>query len=211
MPSPPSEFRDTLPPQSPRRAIVLSLDPATAVRVQQVLDHSDGLRFEVQTVADTETVLEILRSESAHALLIDLRGRETDRLQPVVQTREVLARLPIIVLSDRDDSMEALQALRLGAQDYLVDALEDPPALRRSLRHALERHRLIAELLVARHRAQFVATHDPLTQLPNRALLHDQLTRSLRGTTARSPSCSSTSTASRRSTTRRATAWATSC
>ncbi len=179
MPSTPSEFRDTPPPHSPRRAIVLSLDPATAVRVQRILDHSDGLRFVVQTVAETGAVLEILRTESAHALLIDLRGREADRLQPVVQTREVMARLPIIVLSDRDDSMEALQALRLGAQDYLVDGLEDPPALRRSLRHALERHRLIAELLVARHRAQFMATHDALTQLPNRALLHDQLGRSL--------------------------------
>ena len=133
MPSTPSEFRDTPPPHSPRRAIVLSLDPATAVRVQRILDHSDGLRFVVQTVAETGAVLEILRTESAHALLIDLRGREADRLQPVVQTREVMARLPIIVLSDRDDSMEALQALRLGAQDYLVDGLEDPPALRRSL------------------------------------------------------------------------------
>lgn len=177
--SPGSDFRDTPSPSTPRRALVLSIDTLCGVRVQRLLDCTAGPRFAVETVSDTREVLAIVREERVHALLIDLRGRVLDRLEPVVQTREVVSRLPIIVLSDRDDSSEALQALRLGAQDYLVDALDDPPALRRSLRHALERHRLVAELLVARHRAQFVATHDALTQLPNRVLLQDQLERSL--------------------------------
>ena len=179
MPRPKSDFRDTPEPRSPRRALVLSLDPACGVHLEDCLEGGDALRFEVRPVACTDEALAVLRAERVDVLLVDLRGRAEERLTPVVQTREVLARLPIIVLSDRDDSEEAVQALRLGAQDYLVDALHDPPALRRSLRHALERHRLLAELLIARHRAQFVATHDALTQLPNRILLHDQLARSL--------------------------------
>lgn len=179
MASPASEFRDTPPPQLPLRAVVISVDVHCGARLERLLQPSVGEPFRVDRVADAEQALLLLKRERRHVLFIDLRGRGSERLSPLVQTREVMARLPIIVLSDGDDRTEALQALRFGAQDYLVDALDDPPALRRSLRHALERHRLVAELLVARHRAQFVATHDALTQLPNRFLLHDQLGRSL--------------------------------
>ncbi|MGH0031974.1 MAG: putative bifunctional diguanylate cyclase/phosphodiesterase [Myxococcota bacterium] len=155
------------------------MDVHCSSRLERLLQPSVGQPFRVDRVSDAGEALDLIKRERRHVLFIDLRGRGSDRLTPLVQTREVLARLPIIVLSDRDDRTEALQALRFGAQDYLTDAFDDPPALRRSLRHALERHRLVAELLVARHRAQFVATHDALTQLPNRTLLHDQLGRSI--------------------------------
>ena len=179
MSSPPSEFRDTPTPRLPLRAVAISMDVHCGARLEQMLQPSVGQPFRVVRVRDAEEALELLKRERRHVLFIDLRGRGSDRLAPLVKTREVMARLPILVLSDRDDRTEALQALRFGAQDYLIDALDEPEALRRSLRHALERHRLVAELLVARHRAQFVATHDALTQLPNRFLLRDQLARSL--------------------------------
>ena len=87
--------------------------------------------------------------------------------------------LPILVLTDSYDPNEAQRALRLGAQDVLSCSRARAPGLRRALRHALERHAVVSDLLEARHQAQFVATHDPLTQLPNRVLLREQLSREM--------------------------------
>lgn len=84
---------------------------------------------------------------------------------------------PIIVLAERDDPDAALESLREGAQDYLDIHSESPRRIARCIRHAIERYRLVTELREARERAQFAATHDPLTQLPNRHLFEEQIRR----------------------------------
>ena len=53
---------------------------------------------------------------------------------------------PIVVLTGTDDDAVATEALRAGAQDYLVKGTIDPEALLRAIRYANERHALKAEL-----------------------------------------------------------------
>ena len=130
----------------------------------------------VEHVADA---LELLRVCRFQALLLDLASLGGSRLDALDRIRLVGLRVPVVLLSDRDDPVEAQSALRGGAQDYLDLASEGPRRLPRALLYAVERHQLIADLLVSRHRAQLAATHDPLTQLPNRYLLLQQMERVL--------------------------------
>ncbi|HXG46073.1 MAG TPA: PAS domain S-box protein, partial [Methylomirabilota bacterium] len=53
----------------------------------------------------------------------------------------VAPRVPAILLTGTDDEQLALQAMRDGAQDYLVKGHLDPRSLARSLRYAIERKR----------------------------------------------------------------------
>ena len=68
--------------------------------------------------------------------LPDCRGLET--------FRRLAARapdIPIIVLTGSDDKAVAGEAVRLGAQDYLVKGFVDHELVDRAVRYALERHR----------------------------------------------------------------------
>jgi diguanylate cyclase (GGDEF)-like protein len=69
--------------------------------------------------------------------------------------------VPLVVLTGRDDEELAVQAVREGAQDYLVKGQAEAALLSRALRHAMQRHRLQTTL-------QNLSVMDELTGLHNR-------------------------------------------
>jgi diguanylate cyclase (GGDEF)-like protein len=79
---------------------------------------------------------------------------------------------PVLVLSGRTDDELAVEAIRAGAQDFLLKRRTDGVAIVRAVRFAVERNRIVTELA---HRA----LHDPLTGLPNRTLFLDRLQQAL--------------------------------
>jgi PleD family two-component response regulator len=53
--------------------------------------------------------------------------------------------VPLIVLTGLDDEALAAEAMKEGAQDYLIKGQIESRALPRALRHAIERHRMQTE------------------------------------------------------------------
>jgi diguanylate cyclase (GGDEF)-like protein len=76
--------------------------------------------------------------------------------------------VPVVILARGDDPSVGVQAIRDGAQDYLLESAADPDTLYQAIRHAIARK----GTEVGRVRR---ALHDSLTGLPNRALLLDRL------------------------------------
>lgn len=69
--------------------------------------------------------------------------------------------VPIIVVTDEPDEDAAVSTVQAGAQDYLVKSEISPSLLVRSIRHAIERHRLFSAL-------RSLSLIDDLTGLYNR-------------------------------------------
>ena len=67
------------------------------------------------------------------------------------------------MVADSDDAAQAVQALRIGIQDYVIRGESEPVSLGRSIRHAIERHRLLRKLRQAGDQARFLATHQHQT------------------------------------------------
>src|ERR1700691_1130423 len=78
-------------------------------------------------------------------LLLDMGLPDGHGLDTVRRAHAAAPGVPMIVLTGLDDEALAAQAMKEGAQDYLIKGQIENRALPRALRHAIERHRMQAE------------------------------------------------------------------
>ncbi len=83
------------------------------------------------------------------AILLDLTLPDAEGLCTVERLRESAPHIPVVVLSNHADVPLAVEAVRAGAQDYLVKGRIDGDLLTRTLHYAIER-RLAEERIEAR-------------------------------------------------------------
>ena len=109
-----------------------------------------------------------LAEEECTCVLLDLALPDADGLEAVAAVRSAFPELPLVVLTGDDDDARAIDAVRRGAQDYMVKRRFDGAVLGRAINHAIERKR--TESSLARG-----ALYDALTGLANRRLLLERL------------------------------------
>jgi signal transduction histidine kinase len=93
----------------------------------------------------------MLRQMAIDVVILDLSLPDTRWLKALYQFRATAPAVPVIVLGGDADEAIALEALRAGAQDYVLKPLPDGATLHRILRYARERQHLLKELDVAVH------------------------------------------------------------
>jgi len=74
--------------------------------------------------------------------LLDLGLPDAQGLETVRRAHAVAPDVPVIVLTGLDDEALAAEAMKEGAQDYLIKGQIENRALPRALRHAIERQRM---------------------------------------------------------------------
>lgn len=109
--------------------------------VQEYLKMVDTT-FEITHVGRLAEAITHLESNSTSLILLDLSLPDSKGLETVEQIVDVAADIPLIVMTGLDDKDVALQALKLGAQDFLTKGNFDEKLLERSIQYAAERHQL---------------------------------------------------------------------
>jgi diguanylate cyclase (GGDEF)-like protein len=163
----------------PIRILLVEDDAADAASLRRLLRASREVRFEVSEARSVEDALRRLRDDRFHAVLLDLSLEEGQGLEALARARIAAATVPIIAMASQADEDLAVRALRFGAQDYLVKGVSDAQLVVRTVRHAVERHRILTDLASARQREHYLAMHDSLTGLSNRSSFLDHLRRTL--------------------------------
>src|SRR5204862_1143637 len=82
-----------------------------------------------------------LAHSGVDVVLLDLGLPDSQGLDTFVRARRGAPNEPIVVISGLDDEQLALEAVRSGAQDYLVKGRIEGQLLARVLRYAIERKR----------------------------------------------------------------------
>ena len=107
-----------------------------------IIEHLEGSgrSFHVETARSLAEALESRSNRNFNIVLLDLGLPDSMGLKTLTRFRSHAPELPIIVLTGLDDEETGIEAIRNGAQDYLVKGQLNVHLLVRSLLHALERH-----------------------------------------------------------------------
>jgi diguanylate cyclase (GGDEF)-like protein len=129
--------------------------------------------FDVCESGSIDDALRTLLGRPFDAVLLELPP--DGGLEPLMRARVAAADAPIVVVAAAGSEGDAIEALRAGAQEYLLSSECNPRLLARTISQAVERHRIRAELRRAQQRDHFLSSHDPLTGLANREAFLDRL------------------------------------
>ncbi len=122
---------------------------------------ASGITIEVDWASELSEAMARLSQGGIDAVLLDLDLPDSQGIVTFERANAFAPDVPIIILADEMDESLAVTTVQGGAQDCLAkdDAL--PAILGRSVRHAIERHRLLSAL-------KSLSLIDDLTRLYNR-------------------------------------------
>lgn len=113
--------------------------PADAKLLAQVLQQSDVCRYGLRTVTTIADAEVALLTAEVDCVLLDLSLPDSDGIESVRRVHEISPRIPIIVLTGRDDGYMGLDAIHAGAQDFLVKGRPKGNSILRCARWAVAR------------------------------------------------------------------------
>ena len=146
-------------PQEVLKLLLVEHDPGFARYVGEMLGQARDLPAEMRLAADLSAGLSALQETTFDAVLLDICVSDGAGLGNIPLIKAQAPQLPIIVAGDADDEIVAIEAVHAGAQDYLVKSQLTPAWLERSIRYAIERHRMDLALLEAEERYHSVFDH----------------------------------------------------
>ncbi|MBI2953370.1 MAG: diguanylate cyclase [Chloroflexi bacterium] len=143
------------------KILLVEDNPGDARLIQGALAEAGAAQFELAHCQRLGDALERLDREPYDVILLDLSLPDGHGIDTLVRAHEQAPGVPIVVLTGLDDETLALKTLQTGAQDYLIKGQVESDLLVRSIRYAIERQRLLAEL-------RALSLVDELTGLYNR-------------------------------------------
>jgi signal transduction histidine kinase len=121
---------------------------AEARLLQEVLKESRFKEFSLVHVKRLREAINQLNHDDFDVILLDLTLPDSVGLASLAPLIEKASSLPIVVLTNLNDEELAMEAVRQGAQDYLVKRHVNGEVLGRSLRYAIERKQALEALRV---------------------------------------------------------------
>ena len=149
------------------RTLMVEDEPDLIEVTRTILSKDQQTMYELESRRTLQESLAFLATTDVDVILLDLGLPDSRGLATFDAVRAAAVQTPIVVLTVTDDPATGLDAVRRGAQDYLVKSETDLRWLPRVLLYAIERKRADA---TARERDRLEQLNQVLMEREVRAL-----------------------------------------
>jgi len=171
----------------PPKANILVIDDEEQIR--DLLVAILGSSYTCCSVASAEEALSKLSKEAFDLVISDIDMGGMSGIELIPKLHSISPGTVVVMISGHQDIETAIEAMRVGAFDYITKPLDIrhvDAAVQRALDHRnlireKEQYREQLEQLLEERTAEvdYLAYYDTITQLPNRALFEDRLAQAI--------------------------------
>jgi len=170
---------------------ILVIDDSLTVRMR-LTSLLEAAGFTVLVADDAEQGAGVLRAENPDCLLLDNQLPGVSGLEFLAQLTADTSRdrVPVVMITGEGSESIAVEAMKSGAQDYLVKSELTQQGLQRAIENAIEKvaverelgarnariEQLTQELTEANSKLALASRLDPLTKLFNRRVFEESIT-----------------------------------
>jgi len=121
------------------KILLIEDNPGDTRLIKEMLSGTELFNCVLECTTRLSTGLEYLAGQSANIVLLDLGLPDSQGLDSLAKVCAQVPGIPVVVLTGLDDEGMALEAVRQGAQDYLIKGAINGRALWRVINYAIER------------------------------------------------------------------------
>ncbi|GJL57693.1 MAG: hypothetical protein NPIRA03_05500 [Nitrospirales bacterium] len=143
-------------------------DPKEALVIKNMLKEGLQNQFTLKHSRSLSEALDLIQQNHFQGIILDSHLPGGKSFESIPQFLQFCPDAPILILSGVEEEDQAIQAVKSGAQDYLIKGQTSSSTLCRAIRYAMERQR-------ATQRITQLAHYDHLTGLANRGLFYERL------------------------------------
>ncbi|MBM4264878.1 MAG: response regulator [Deltaproteobacteria bacterium] len=125
-------------------------NPGDVRLVRETLSDVTDESFNITCASTLRDTLEKIATTKFDAILLDLGLPDGNGIDLVKRVVEATPRTPILVLTGLVDDRIALNALSVGAQDYIVKGILEGQSIARAIHYSVQRKRLLQQLEMLR-------------------------------------------------------------
>lgn len=122
-------------------------NPGDVRLTQEMLKEGGYFRFKLSSVERLAEAVKRLEEQTFDVILLDLGLPDSQKLDTLRNFNYKAAELPIVVVTGLADEMSGMEAVREGAQDYLIKGQFDGNLLTHSILYAIERKNMGKKLM----------------------------------------------------------------
>ena len=121
-------------------------NPGDAGLIEEMVNDSANYSYELKIAETMEEGMDLLKVDSYNLILLDLGLPDSDGINTFLNVQRENSAVPIIILTGLNNDNIGVEAVKMGAQDYLTKGMVDPDLLERSIKYSIERNKVQLEL-----------------------------------------------------------------
>jgi two-component system sensor histidine kinase UhpB len=146
----------------PISILVVEDNPGDLFLLEEELHGTDLAIAGISSAGTLAEAKQVLASKRIDLVFLDLSLPDSFGLESYTRLQPLTPRVAVILLTGLNDTKLALQALVLGAQDYLIKGDFDEKLLSRAIRYSLERLRSLQYLRESEERYRELFNNNPM-------------------------------------------------